>query len=61
MSKAISSFKTDAEKLAVINRRINGKSGGLGFWAAQDAKVAMGKPKEKKEESGKSSLDNTEI
>lgn len=44
MAKALSSFHNSYEQLQVIKRRVAGKSGGLGYWAAKDAeKIVYGK------------------
>ena len=44
MTKAISSYP-EHEKFQVAKRRVERKSGGLGYWAAKDAQTHFGKPK----------------
>ena len=45
MAKALSSFKTDRERLEAIERRLKGKEKGLGYYAAVDAQKHEGKVK----------------
>lgn len=44
MSKSIRSYP-QAERRSVISRRIDHKSGGLGYWAAVDAQKHQGEAK----------------
>jgi len=44
MSKAISSYP-QSERRAVVSRRLDRKSGGLGYWAAVDAQKHQGQVK----------------
>ena len=44
MSKSIRSYP-QAEKRVVISRRLDRKSGGLGYWAAVDAQKRQGEVK----------------
>jgi hypothetical protein len=44
MSKAISSYP-QSERRAVVSRRLDRKSGGLGYWAAMDAQKHQGQVK----------------